>query len=226
MCQKQLSKGYFKGRGYQNGRTPRFTKEIVNGKRYPTEIEAINAKAALINDIEQNKEAQKNDMTWIDTISKQTFQNLQALENELRTYGHYLGYYGSHKIRPWDSEAEEIKTKFLEQQRANIQRNLNEFTAEYEYFTKKLFVREVPFGLKFNVHAKRKVSFIKNVSNMSCCKCGADVPDIDYLSMAWQMSLCVMCLSEMMPEIQKHINETPEEIKELWSSERFIKDLG
>ena len=100
-----------------------------------------------------------------------------------------------------------------------------ELEKQREFCRTSLYVREVTLGIRWNKAAKHKIEFEENDNNRYCCSCGADVPDAEYLMVGY-FSLCICCLSEIIPDIQKKVETLDPALKELWSKERFLKDLG
>jgi hypothetical protein len=97
---------------------------------------------------------------------------------------------------------------------------------ELEFFLNHIYVREVPLGMRFDKRQKQPMKWFKNDINNYCICCGGDVPDVEYVRFGYYAKICVCCLNDLLPEIKKHVDEVPEDIKDLWGKERFLTDLN
>lgn len=228
ICQKQLSKGYFKSRGWRKDRKPRFTKQITTCKRFATKADAEAGKALFIADMDRQIAECTNKISIGEQLRTKVYSCLNDFVKDLNKTGFgYTGrFYGNGRTDPWNIGDENAKLTTINQGIEAFKQTIFGLNNEKEYYEKKLFIREVPMGLRFaNIAKPKVVEFVKNDCNNYCCNCGGDIPDVIYMQFGYGSKLCVMCLSEFLPDINKHIKEMSQEVKQVWSQERFLKDL-
>lgn len=231
LTEKQVSKGFMTRRGYKSSGKPMFTKLIPLALRYETKDDAIRGKLGFIEAIEKDIEKNKKIITEATASLTKTYTLTQNFVNEAKEWGIYMysEFYDSKRqaIVNWDSvSCDPIRQRIVSNVVTGRTQSLAKYNIEKKYITEKICVNEVDMGFRFKVAEKRTITFKKNDCNTYCNVCGGDIPDIDYLMIGWHSKICVLCMSEMMPEIKKHVDEIQPEIKDLWGKERFLKDLG
>ena len=223
LCQKQLSKGYMTRRGwsYNSIRKPSFTKFISKAIRYETKELAEKGKKEIISEIKSD--IQKAEELRLELVKKIALKpHKTAIEFTKDMEKSNFSFYEYHL----EDEKLSNKKQLMDNLLKSSNEGLQAYNWELNYFTKEVYIREVPMGFRFMKSEKRKIEFFKNECNNYCTCCGGDLPDTDYLKIGWSAKLCLCCLSELLPEIQKRLDIFPAETKDLWGKERFLTDLG
>lgn len=225
--QKQKSRGFVRSRGW-NKTMPSMTKQIVLAKMSDTKEGAEDIKSKFLAEINTTIEREKARLVDLEVMSKTTYPLPRTFEHAFQGY-HRGGWRDLDIFRStasWNVDLEVKKSKMIVDAQAHQNLTIARYQSEYLFMDKSIFINQVEMGMRFNNKLKQKITFETNDNNRYCVGCGGDIPTAKQLCIGYHTRLCVMCLSEMIPEIQKAVSEMPTELKDSWMQERFLKDLG
>jgi hypothetical protein len=226
LTQKQTSKGFMTSRGYRTDGKPRFTKIMSLGLRFDTEDEAIEKRNDFLKSIDEDIKQHTEYITKAKQSLTKVYKTIGEFDGEARAFGGY-SYNHMSGLNGWTEECDKIRAETAKDVVDRNTKSLEQYKKEKDYIINHIYIKEVPIGMRFMSQYKKTHEYVMNEHNLSCTRCGGQIPNIKYLKVGWgQYTLCACCMKEEIDEMQKIVDETPAEIIDAWSKERFILDLG
>jgi len=247
------SKGYFKGwkisyfnagsrvpNELKNADVPAFTKQTALATGYDTELEAT-AAVTIIRDYTVARLSEQTAMVttfqrlqseWIGLTDDEKFAAYEAYKFPIHGQIYYHRNTPSWKvdvlklIRVYDF-TEEIRKR-------------EHFAACYTKRLKfiddgKLVVRLVDCEIKFLDSERRTISWVVRGDNATasayCNCCGGSVPSIPQLVIGstwgkYSCIICAICMEKLADEAKLQSTRIPDEIREQYMGDRFLRDMG